>query len=166
MRQAEVQTASGFQRKRRLSGRAGIVAAAMAIAVTMAAVLSYAMGTTWANAAADIAYWGARGTGSLGWIDQLGAIAMVWFAVALLSLLAGIFVGAAAPLQRRAGLAILIVVMTVVPVIGFGLATGVGGELGFPEDSVISGFLASALAATLGGFIGYGLARAARRGRA
>lgn len=166
MRQASAQKTTQFQRQRRLSTRAGLMVAAVAMAAGLAAVISFAMGTTWADAAADIAYWAARGTGSLGWIEQLGAVAVVWLTVALLSLLAGVVVGTATPLQRRAGLTVLIVVMTVVPLIGFGLATGVEGESGFPRDSVIEGFLAAALAATLGGFVGYGLGRAVRRRRA
>ena len=165
MRQASAHTASGFQRKRRLSAHAGIVPTAVAVAAGAGLVLAYLMGTTWADAAADIAYWDARGTGSLGWMQQLGAVAVVWVEVGVLSLLAGIFVGAATPFQRRAGLALLIVVMTVFPLIGFGMATGLGGEQGFPEDAVIEGLLASALAATLGGFMGYGLGRAVRRRR-
>ena len=64
MRQASARTASGFQRKRRLSVHAGIVPAAVTVATAAGLVLAYLMGTTWADAAADIAYWDARGAGS------------------------------------------------------------------------------------------------------
>lgn len=144
------------------------VGGAIAVVTAVGFAIGWALGPEWSAAAAQIAIADAQGTGSMGGLTQAVTVGALWLGGFLIAIVPGAIIGASTVTWRQAGFAVLVVVLPLGLLLGFGWTAGVGGPEGLAADDLITVALAMLFGAGLGSLLGYAIGRstARRRGRA